>query len=196
MDKSNNVRYFFSGSSLGLMEDIFLSEKSPLYLMAGKINMAPLSEDEVKKFIINRFKSVGFRISREYEGLFFQYTRGIPFYIQKLGLLCYQNALINNEKVINNKIILDSYNDMIDEFDGEFESRLTNRFSDKQIQVIRAIAQLDKPSLSEIAGFLNIQSSDISSTIKRLVQSMILNKTEDNKYFITDELFKNWILRN
>ncbi|MEA1984605.1 MAG: ATP-binding protein, partial [Euryarchaeota archaeon] len=54
MDSQPNVRYIFSGSSISLLHDVFLKPDSPLYLMASKMQLEPIKEEYVGKYIRQR----------------------------------------------------------------------------------------------------------------------------------------------
>ncbi len=194
MDSNNNVKYFFSGSSLGLLDKVFLRQDSPLFLMSGKKYMTPLSEPTVIKFVKKRFKVIQIQLSDNNAKLFYDFTKGIPFYVQKLGLICYHHLLIEKGKSVSDAIIKRSFLEMLDEFDGEYEDRLATRFSDKQNQIIKAIAILEYASITAIAKKLKCKPTNISSTIKRLFQAMIIQKTTDGKYYLSDEVFRQWLV--
>jgi len=193
MDSQKRVKYYFSGSSLGLLEKVFLRPNSPLYLMAGKHYMEPLQERVVLKFVKNRFKSSKLQITNDSAKLFYAYTGGIPFYVQKMGILCFHQAIVKKCKGITQDLVNKSWQDMLDEFDGEFESRLTTRFSDQQRGIIKAVAALGPVTLTGIAKKLGNKSTDISSAVRRLVSAMILHKDKQGRYTLTDEVFRRWL---
>lgn len=84
-------------------------------------------------------------------------------------------------------------NKMLDEFDGEFEQRWIEKFSDLQKGVCKTIASLKEAGTKQIADALNKESSDISFTLRRLLQYMETRKTEDNRYSLRDKIFEKWL---
>lgn len=195
MDSQKRVKYYFSGSSLGLLEKVFLRSDSPLYLMTGKHYMEPLREEVVLKFVKSRFKCAKLKIEDNQAKLFYTYTGGIPFYVQKMGLLCFHQALVEKGKEITGYLVRRSYQDMLDEFDEEFEGRLTTRFSDQQRGIIRTVASFGPIKLTDIARTLGNKTTDISSPVRRLVEAMILHKDEKARYSLTDEVFRRWLIK-
>ena len=51
------IRYILSGSSLSILQDIFLKPESPMYLMTTKLYLQPLEKEKVKSYISNRLVS-------------------------------------------------------------------------------------------------------------------------------------------
>jgi AAA+ ATPase superfamily predicted ATPase len=195
LDLPSKVRYFFSGSSMSMLQEIFLREDSPLYLMVAKHYMGPLKPQEVADFVQGRLKQAGISIGRETATLFHELTGGIPFYIQKLGLIAFQQALLEGKESIREADIKRSFVAMLDELDGEFEVRWLTRFSNLQRQILRALAELEEGRLSEIASHMGRKPSDISSSVGRLKEMMIIAKGEDNHYYIVDRVFHAWLRR-
>lgn len=165
MDSQGEVRYFFSGSSLSLLEKVFLKEDSPLYLMAAKHFMMPLTEEVVSRYVRERFGVYEIVAREEAAKEIFLLTGGIPFYVQKLGLLCFQDAMINERKEIEIKHVDEAFKMMLEEFDGEFEARLISRFSDQQREIIKVVASLCPARMVDIASSLKCESSAISSSV-------------------------------
>ena len=84
---------------------------------------------------------------------------------------------------------------MLEELDGEFEGRLVTKFSDLQRSILKQFADQRLATMTGIAKNLNRKASDISSSVRRLVDAMILAKNNEGLYFITDEVFRRWIGR-
>jgi AAA+ ATPase superfamily predicted ATPase len=195
MDLQKRVRYYFSGSSLRLLGKVFLRPESPLYLMTNKHFMKPLGEKTVSQYIRDRLKTAGIRINAEVANSFYMLTGGIPFYVQKLGLLCFQQLFLERCKIITKEVVEKNFWAMLEEFDSEFESRLMSRFSDQQRRIIKVIATFSGIRLSDIARKLGNKTTDISSQVHRLVEAMILYKDENNFYRLSDEVFKRWLVK-
>lgn len=194
MDENKNIRFLFSGSSIDLLNRIFLAPISPLYLMTAKYELNALKYKDVESLLNKRFAIFGMSIDPEVIQIIFEETSGIPFYVQKLGLLCYDLLLIQKKKIVDKEVVNIALDKMLDEFDGEFEQRWLEKFSDLQRGVCKAIAKLKKASSKQIAKTLNKQPSDISSTLKRLLQYMELDKTSDSNYYLRDKVFERWIV--
>ncbi|MCK4352948.1 ATP-binding protein [candidate division WOR-3 bacterium] len=193
MDRENKVKYFFSGSSLSLLKRVFLRENSPLYLMTSKHFMRPLIDEIVTKFVIHRFETQRLSIEEKSDLLFHELTGGIPFYIQKLGLLCWEQTLIEEKTKITSSLVLNAFKKMLEELDGEFEARIISRFSDQQRKIIKSFSQSKSLRMVEIAKAMDCKTSDISSAMSRLVNAMVLGKDKEGNYYLIDEVFRRWL---
>jgi len=194
MDKPHKLCYFFSGSSQTLLENIFLREDSPLYLMVSRHYIKPLTRDAVVKFVKERFSTYNIGIDNHTAGMFHELTGGIPFYVQKLGLLCWHDVLLSRKREITPELVLSKFEQMLDEFDEEFETYFLTKFSLQQSRIVKAFITARYLRISEIARILGCAPTTISSSIARLVGAAILGKTEDGKYFVTDEVFRRWLI--
>lgn len=92
LDENPSVRYFFSGSSLQLPSSMLLREDAPSYMMVGCHFMEPLWEEDVTQFVVSRLGTAGVSCERHAAQTVFAKCGGIPFYVQKLGLLLAQGA--------------------------------------------------------------------------------------------------------
>lgn len=195
LDLPSKVRYFFSGSSMSMLSEIFLREDSPLYLMVARHYMEPLGLEEVVDFVQGRLEVVGISIDRETAELFHSLPGGIPFYIQKLGLITFQDALLKGKEEVDEEEIKSAFAAMLDELDGEFEVRWLSKFSNLQRRILRALADLEEARLTDIALQMGCKLSDISSSIIRLREMMIIAKQENDRYSIVDQVFHAWLAR-
>lgn len=195
MDEFSRVRYVFSGSSVGLLKDVFLSESAPLYQMTTKYFLDVIEKDKMKKYIKNRYDYGHIKINDDALELFWLYTRGIPFYFQKLGLTCYSNISLQNTKLIDPKVVNLAFTEMLEEFSLEFEERLSRVFSEQQQAILKAMSKNRYNRMNDIAKELRTTPSNVSSNMNILSASMTISKKEDGLYYITDEVFRMWIKR-
>jgi AAA+ ATPase superfamily predicted ATPase len=196
LDLPSNVRYFFSGSSMSMLTEIFLKAEAPLYLMVARHHMKPLELDEVIEFVRERLKIAGVSIDREAAAQIYVLTGGIPFYIQKLGLIAFQDALLEGKKEIGEEDVKRAFATMLDELDGEFEARWLFRFSPLQRQILKTLADLGEARLTDIATETDHKPSDISSSVTRLKGMMIIAKLESGSYSIVDRVFAAWLAKS
>jgi len=192
MDQAGDVRYFFSGSSLGLIKEIFLREEAPLYLMVTRYRLGPLPPAEALEFLRERFVAGGLTADQEALEHLYSLTDGIPFYLQKLGLILFQRELLTRTGRVNTRCVEAAFGQMLAELDGEFEVRWLSRFSPLQRRILRALAHLAPARVTDIANQLGTKPSDISSSLGRLREAMVVEKTK-NAYRIVDTVFARWI---
>jgi AAA+ ATPase superfamily predicted ATPase len=196
MDRHPHVRYFFSGSSVELLSEIFLMPKSPLYLMTAKHFMEPLQKREVIQFVAKRLKDCDITISSAAAELLYDLTGGIPFYVQKLGLIAFQEARFHEYGQLSSEIIRQAFSSMLDELEGEFEVRWLSRFSVLQRKIVKALAVVGEAHLTEVAHQVSYKPSDISSSLSRLKAMMIVAKRQNGSYALTDTVFQRWLAQH
>lgn len=192
MDRTGNVRYFFSGSSLGLIRDIFLREDSPLYLMVARYRLGPLPREEALRFLRERFTVGGIKADfQALEGMY-ELTGGIPFYLQKLGLIVFRVMLLQGKTRIETEEVVRAFGEMLEELDGEFEVRWLSEFSPLQRRILRALAQLGQAGVTEVAQRIGTKPSDISSSLTRLREALVIERNDEG-YRIVDMAFARWV---
>ena len=193
LDEAPTIRYFFSGSSMKMLSDIFLREDAPLYLMVSRHYMKALQEDDIVSFIQERLAIVNFSITQHTAKVFHKLTGGIPYYIQKLGVIVAQSAMSEGKTTVTPSHVDNAFAAMLEELDSEFEVRWLSRFSNQQRRIVQALSELGEARLKDIAAEMMVHSSDISSAISRLKDMMILQRRENGSYYITDRVFAAWI---
>jgi len=196
LDENPNVRYLFSGSSVRLLSSIFLREDAPLYLMVSRHFMQPLDEESVVEFVAQRLAVAGLSASPAAAQAVFEHSGGIPFYIQKLGLLLVHGAWLDSEDEIDQPDVERAFARMLDELDGEFETRWTSRFSPQQRAILKTLARLGTARLTDIAAAMDARPTDISSAIGRMKDMLILAADASNGYAITDTVFSAWLVQD
>ena len=193
LDEVPNVRYFFSGSSMRMLSSIFLREDAPLYLMVSRHYMEPLRENTVADFVRQRLAIAGLAITNPAVRLLHALTGGIPYYIQKLGVLVVQSAFLRSTAKITASQVRDGFDAMLEELDSEFEVRWFARFSNQQRTIVKTLAQLGEVRMKDIAAEMRVQRYDISSAVNRLRDMMILATKSDGSYYIVDCVFAAWL---
>ena len=195
LDENARTRYVFSGSSVRMLASIFLSEEAPLYLMVARHRMEALDENDVTGFVTRRLAVAGLHPSGDAAPLFHTLTGGIPFYVQKLGLLVTQQAQLLAETVIGPLTVHQSFERMLDELDSEFETRWVSRFSTQQRQIVKALAKLGEGGVTDIATHMGVERTDISSPLRRLRDMMMVASDDQGGYSLVDDVFGAWLRR-
>jgi len=195
IDRTPEVRYIFSGSSVRMLTSIFLREDAPLYLMVSRHVMGPLLEDDVVGFVRERLGVAGLAATEDALRTVHRLAGGIPFYVQKLGLLVAQAALLAKRKRVSEKDVQQAFKQMLEELEGEFEVRWISRLSQQQRAVVKLVAQAGAIRLSEVAARMGVPATSISSAMRRLQDMMILHTNDAGAYSVTDVVFGAWLAR-
>jgi AAA+ ATPase superfamily predicted ATPase len=193
MDENTTTRYLFSGSSIRLLTSIFLSEEAPLYLMASRHRLQALDESTVSNFIAERLAVAGFRVSNDAAARVHALTGGIPYYVQKLGFLSLQQAQAAKQTKATRAHVEAACARMLEELGTEFEGRWVARLSNQQRRIAKALSDLGRGTVSEIARHLGVERTDISSSLRRMQDMMIVTADEGSGYSLTDVVFSRWL---
>jgi len=193
LDLPSPIRYFFSGSSMRLIARIFLHEEAPLYLMVSRHFMGPLREDVVVTFVQERLALVNLRIGLPAARRLYGLTGGIPFYVQKLGGIVVQRALLDGTEGITLEHVERAFDAMSNELDSEFEVRWLSRFSPLQRRIVRGLARLGQARVTDLAAHIEAKPTDISSSLSRLKDMMIIGQQENGSYVLIDTVFAGWL---
>lgn len=193
LDLPSQVRYFFSGSSMRLIGRIFLHEEAPLYLMVSRHFMGPLREDVVATFVQERLALANLKIKPTAARRIHDQTGGIPFYVQKLGAILVQRSLFDGTSVISVDHVERASRAMNDELDSEFEVRWLHRFSPLQRRIVHGLASLGQARVTELAAHIEAKPTDISSSLSRLREMMVIAQQEDGSYVLVDIVFARWL---
>ncbi len=194
LDDPGNVRFFFSGSSLGLLREVFLREDSPLFLMVSRYELGPLGREEAISFVAERLAQAGYAAAPEVAARIYELTGGIPFYLQKLGLVLVQKALLCGKRKLSGADVEEAFSAMLEELDSEFEIRWLSEFSPLQRRILRALSR-GPAGPTALAQALGLKPQDISSTLTRLRWEMVVQRTEEG-YVLTDVVFSRWLARD
>ena len=196
MDSQPNVRYIFSGSSISLLHDVFLKPDSPLYLMAAKMQLEPIKEEYIGKYIRQRLGIQNIQISDQALDNIYTVTGGFPFYFQKLGFMVYQDAVLENKEKIESTDVDANFCAMLAEFDSEFESRYIDKFSEQQKKILKHLSKEKFRRFSHIAKDMQTPASSLTSSMSDLQNTMTIEKSKDGVYRIIDNVFRIWLKRN
>ncbi len=196
MDSYPDVRYIFSGSSISLLHDVFLKPDSPLYLMASRMQLGPIKEEDVRKYIKQRLELQEIQIQDPGLGMIYTFTGGFPYYFQKLGFMIYQDAILENKSIIEKDDVDTAFCAMLAEFDSEFESRYIDKFSDQQKQILKYLARERTRRLNQIAKDMQTPASSLTTSMRDLQNTMVIEKSKEGAYGIIDNVFRIWLKRN
>jgi AAA+ ATPase superfamily predicted ATPase len=195
MDSQPDVRYIFSGSSVSLLYEVFLKPDSPLYLMAAKVQLEPIQQEDVSSYVRSRLEMQNIRISDGALDTIYEYTDGFPFYFQKIGFILYQNAILEKRDSVTIKDVDIAFSSMLNEFDSEFEARYSSKFSRQQQDILKYLSAEKIRRLKEIAADMHTPASSLTASMRDLYNTMTVWKPHEGRYGILDNVFRLWIAR-
>ncbi len=195
MDAQRRVSYLFTGSSLALLSDVFGREgKSPLYQMVGRIHLCEICDTKAQAFVRERLHDTH-HVTIDDDALRFlsALIGGIPYYVQKLGLLLERFVLLDERVRLTRDDVTRGFAQMLDELDADFLERWTTRFSDQQRTILRALAA-EPAGSTTLARRIGVPAENLTYNLRKLCDEMILGK-DGGAYHIVDRVFAAWLAR-
>ncbi|MFC1484831.1 ATP-binding protein [bacterium] len=188
-----NVSYIFMGSKKHLISDIFNNPNRPFYRSAKSFPLQKISEEELVKFVIARFKSTNKIISKELAQRIVEACESHPYYIQYLSHIIWEEALV--QKTVSSNIVTESLKILLEREEPVYDSMWsTLTFMQKRCLL----------SLSDVGDTENVFSNkyiekhnlNSYAALKRVVDSLTkkdLIERKGNTCSIIDIFFKKWI---
>ena len=188
IQQQTNTTYIFSGSMESVMNNMFVSSKSPFYRLTRIIKLGYMEKEPWVNFLETGFRKLNINISKDYPGNIYTLCKGHPYYTH----LAFQQALLQKtlygqlpDISLLKELILITEKDYLEKV---WEDISGNK---EYVYTVRAIAE-DK---SGVYRRLNTKGFNISRAINNLEGMGLLFRKEDG-YFISDPFFEYWIQKN
>jgi len=191
MDQYPEIRYIFIGSKKYLMEETFFSKTSLLSNQAQKLEFSTIEADEIFTFINTKFNN---SLSRELFNKMHRKTKGNIGLIQEVCYhLYYYKRLENKELEISENDIETVCNRLLNS-KSEYYKLLLNRLSTPHKIAIKAVIISGGYELYTKNNLFKLQvtKSSLNTAIKYLYKEELIDKDENNRYFIVDSCFELW----
>jgi len=184
MQKQNNVSYIFSGSMSvkdSLIENIAGSNGA----FGGRIltiEIKSFSYETTRNYL--KEKASYLKFTDDGFNLFYNCTKGIPFYINIFANLLPKNEVLDSNSIKENFI----------KYLPVLAMHFSNSWFKLNLQEQKILTTLldDPLNRSSIAKKLNVTSGAIGRSLKRL-QDNALIEIENNKYYMPNHIFKAWL---
>lgn len=193
VQSQSHVAYVFSGSAPTIMKEMVYDAKSPFYKQLVEVPVGPLPEKQVTSFVKSRLESVKISVPDGTLGLIYYLTKGLPDYVQRLGLQIYLNCLQEDTKTIKDSDVHKAYEEMLVQLDPDFSS-LFATFSDLEKEILIALANGNASPVT-IAAEIRKPLTTLPKTLTRLVNQDIVEKPQEGRYRIVDAIFSDWVAR-
>jgi hypothetical protein len=183
-----NSTYIFSGSYESVMNRLFINPQSPFFRFARVIRLGSIEIDELKFFLVKRFKKLDIKILEKSIDKLLNFTKGHPYYTQ---LICQQIELSHTKKQIK----VTDINEYIEQtmfIEINYLEKLWEDISGYK-QIVPVILSLVKNKTS-LYSDINDKKINVSRSIRKLQTKGIIHK-EDNDYKFYDPFLEYWIKR-
>lgn len=183
-----NTILCISGSIRRTMEIAALSPSSAFYRQFIVKNIEPFDFESTKEILE---KNIGRRISEKAVGKFYEFTGGIPFYLQFLGRELQKSRPMR----VDLRLIKEIFEEFLfQEADILFSEQIKS-FSDKEKMILSRMACYDFKTPAEIQKSIGESSNVISRYMDYFLLKCVLERERKGTYRFIDPVFKEWLKR-
>lgn len=191
VQEQSHVGYILSGSMPSMMEDIVRDAASPFYRQLHEVRVDPLGDGVLLPFLRRRLRSTGISIEDEAAEKICRLSRGIPDYLQRLGMHSYTACAVRNGGSITTADVESSYSDMLEHLDSVFVMQL-GMLNDLEKDVLLAISR-SHSTVSAMAEHIQVQPTAMPRALGRLIRTSVVEKRGRGRYAIADGVFADWL---
>lgn len=178
VEKQTHVSYVYLGSKTHLLERMFAAKSRPFYNSAQKFLLPRPPVDESAAFLINRFASVGIKLSQELSEDMVLKVDNVPYYLQALGSWTFNATTGRNGKSV-------SRNDINEGFDSLYSAErilLENTFiSHPQSQRLLMRALAIEPASTFPEDYRRRHALASTSTVNTALRRLLAESTVDHQ---------------
>lgn len=189
---SDSKSSFVVSSSWHRFLEKLKEEKHPFFNFFEIIELKEVDEKDTKTYLIKQIKKAHLSFEDEVIEAIIQDSRLRPYYIQLLGLKCFENALFEKRKVIDltiyKKALSDSLNNLPNYLLADYRKL---RGKTREIFISMCLYDLKKPS--EIAEKISMNSSNVIQTLTQIIRNYDLIKKINGEYQVKDNFLKEFV---
>lgn len=186
-----HVGYIFTGSERSLINIIFGEKERPFYRFAKHMELKPIDEELLKKFIINKFAQSGKKIDKNSAQWITEFSKGIPYYVQHIS----HEVWYTTEKEADIRTVKKCLEERIlPSLSSGFQAIWNRIKSDEQKRLLIGIANETDPQIYSqtfIKKFDLKSPGHVRKAFKSLEKFELIEKNR-----ITDPFFEEWVKIN
>jgi hypothetical protein len=191
VQKTRNTNFIFSGSSHGMMLELFMGASRPFYQSTEPMHLEKISRSEYVPFIERHLASRGIILKEELLLIALDWCRDHTYYVQYFfNRLCSKGA----GKVSESEVYRLEY-EILKERVVDFGTVL-NLLSVNQAELLIAIANegsISKPTSGKFIKRYNLSAvSTVALSFKALKEKELIHE-EAGRFFVTDVFLSRWL---
>ena len=188
-----NVRYVFLGSKTHLLKRMFGDHARPFYKSALPMPLGKPPESESVEFIVARFREEGLEIAAEDAEEIVRASENIPYYLQALSSLTYENVSEARRSRVEPTDIAAAADELVGLNAGLYEEQMRN-FSDAKCALVRALAE--EPASAFDEDYRTRHALPTYSTLHSALKDLIDDGTvesDDAGYRLGDPMLSRYV---
>lgn len=189
-----NVYFIFSGSHQHMMEEMFLSANRPFFQSSMVMSLGSIDIEEYRQFANRMIEGQNRTIGQETFQRIYDFAGGITWYVQAILHGIYEHP----DRIVDNKLVDDVVKELVEEQSSTFQNYCA-WLTDNQYALLKAIAY-EKSVKSPLAQhFIHSHrlpaTSSIKTALRTLEDKMLVSRSANDGYSVSDKLFALWLLR-
>ena len=194
VQKSNNIRFAFSGSHTQMLISMFNAANMPFYKSTQMMELKEITADKYRQFIEKRFKKGKRSINKVAINMILDYTLRHTWFTQ---MLC--NRLYQLDRAIGEEEVKWAMKDILDEQELMF-LRFRQLLSKKQWDLLKAIAKEERVEQATSGAFISEYALGGSATVLRSLTKLqqdefvVIQYENDKPYYrLNDVYLMRWM---
>lgn len=183
-----DISYVFLGSKTHMLERMFASPSRPFYNSAQKFVLSRPPEDESRRFVIERFRSVGIKMPEELAARVVSLAGNVPYYVQAVSSWAYNSVVGGRARTIRAADVEEAFLSLYATETILMESVFASR-PESQRLLMRALSR--EPTARFDEEYRDRHSlpstSTVNTALRRLVKESIV-ELRDGAYALSDPL--------
>ena len=192
--KQKKVSYIFSGSKQSLMEYIFADTNSPFYEYGFKMNIEPISEKDLTKYIKKRFKKTKQNINDKTIKEILLESRCHPHFTQHFASFVWDLIMEGEDQ--ENHDFKEKWLKRIVAGQSLIFQNIYDQLSENQRKILFAISVLEEDEKLFSNALRNKyklpEVSSMTTGIKSLIKKNLIQK-QNGSYEIINPVFDEWV---
>lgn len=183
-----DISYVFLGSKTHMLERMFASPSRPFYNSAQKFVLSRPPEDESRRFVVERFRSVGIKIPDVLAARVVSLAGNVPYYVQAVSSWAYNAVAGGRTRTIRAADVEEAFLSLYATETILMESVFASR-PESQRLLMRALAKEPTSRFDEEYRDRHSlpSTSTVNTALRRLVKESIVELRED-AYVLSDPL--------
>ena len=188
-----NVYFIFSGSHQHMMEEMFLSANRPFFQSSMVMSLGSIDIEEYRQFANRMIEGQNRTIGQETFQRIYDFAGGITWYVQAILHGIYEHP----DRIVDNTLVDDVVKELVEEQSSTFQNYCA-WLTDNQYALLKAIAY-EKSVKSPLAQhFIHSHrlpaTSSIKTALRTLEDKMLVSRSANDGYSVSDKLFALWLL--
>lgn len=192
VDELEQVSLVFAGSKRHLMEELSTGPGAPLLRVGTRISLAPIPEDLMTRFLVERAEAGKEDLSPAVAGTIFRIARGIPNDVQQLAFWAYEEPGRRiTESTVEHAL------DRVVSLQAEDFAESYDKLAPSQQRVLEVLARGPVADVysRQMMTLVDVANSNaIRVALRRLGELELVERTPAG-WRVTSVFFERWLLR-